>query len=626
MAASTPHDTLSRLRLLIGRFLLEPLRGNVVVLAAFVILCASFSGFVQLNHLADGALRWYGGYHTTDELSPKETQFFIAFVLLGGAATVCLAILVTRLFGEPLARFARARAARPRQTVLYLAAFALVATALVSWLALQHAPILNDEQQYLFQAELLRSGRMSTTLPEPLGPFRDAYSVQARGMWTGIYPWGHVAFLMPGVLVGFPQLVPHLCAAAAVLLAFWLGRELYPDDGATPLVAALVVATSPFIAFTCGTIHNSTSSMILVTTALAALTRAVRASSLGAAALAGLCFSLGLSSRPYNAVAVAIPSGALALALAWHLRRRPIRLALAFFVGLLPGVVLFLGTNYLVTGDPLVTPAHISMPEGLKIVGFGDGIPVGVLHTPLVAFGQAGTNLVRLLLWSTGSLVASLGLLGLLIGLRRSAADLMLLVPLAGLFGFYYFFYTSPATDTGPLYYLDLVPVLALIFARVASAAVLAMEDRARAFRRLCGAWLAALAVAFASWWPLQGIAAHRVTDNTLLPFRAVEAAGIHDAIVWFNSNRQLDSWTLPAPPPHPDLSDDVLFARFKDSWAIAMWRKYHDTRSFYRLNTGAVPPRVEPWEPQSDRKLEIRPPLAPAPKLPMPPPPSIEP
>src|SRR5215470_14898746 len=180
--------------------------------------------------------------------------------------------------------------------------------------------------------------------------------------------------------------------------------------------------------------------------------------------------------------------------------------------------------NYAITGDPMVTPAHLSMPEGMRIVGFGLGTPPGVLHTPLLAFGKAGTNLMRLVMWSTGSVVGGLGLLALLLGLRRRSTDLILLVPLAGIFGFYYFFYTSPASDTGPLYYLDLVPVLALVCARVAGTLATTAPDKARYLRRICGGWTAALVVAFVTWWPLQGIAAHRVTSNTLLPYRAVEA------------------------------------------------------------------------------------------------------
>jgi len=600
------------------------LRANFAVGLAAVVLVVLFYGFVRLNHLDDGALRVYGGTHTTDELPPKETQLFIGIVLLGGGATVCLALLFSRLLGDRLARFAVARAGKPRETILALAGFALFATAMVSWLALQHTPILNDEQQYLFQAELLRSGRLWCPLPEPLGPFRDPYSVQAHGMWTGIYPWGHVALLLPGLLVGFPQLVPHLCAPAAVLLAYWLGREIFPDDEAAPLVAGLVVATSPFIAFTCGTMHNSTSSMVLVTCGLAALARAVRLATPKFAALAGLCFGLALSSRPYNAVAVAIPSGVGALALAFYLRRRPIRLALGFFVGLLPGIALFLGMNYAITGDPMVTPAHLSMPEGMRIVGFGLGTPPGVVHTPLLAFGKAGTNLMRLVMWSTGSVVGGLGLLALLLGLRRRSTDLLLLVPLAGIFGFYYFFYTSPGSDTGPLYYLDLVPVLALILARAVGALAARQTDSALVLRRVSGGGLAAFAVALATFWPLEGISSHRVTDNTLLPFRAVEAAGIHNAMVWFNWNRQPDSWTLVPPPPSPDLDDDVLFVRYRDTWARALWLRYKDTRSFYRLNTGAVPPRVEPWDLKQERKLEIK--SSPPAEAPKPPPPVIEP
>ena len=99
------------------------------------------------------------------------------------------------------------------------------------------------------------------------------------------------------------------------------------------------------------------------------------------------------------------------------------------------------------------------------------------------------------------------------------------------------------------------------------------------------------------TWWPLEGIAAHRVTNNTLLPYRVVEAAGLHKAIVWFGWNAKAESWTLPPPPPKPDLSDDVLFLRYREAWARTMWEKYKGTRTFYRLNTYPAKPLLEPWE-----------------------------
>ncbi len=556
-------------------------------------------GFVVGQDLHVGVFRVYGG--TTDVMPHKETLFFVAVALLGTAATWYAALALERLAGERLLAGARRAALRPAVTVAALAGFAFLATALVSWLSLQHAPILLDEQLYEFQVNLLRAGGLTAPLPEPLGPWREFYAVQKEGIWTGIYPWGHVAALLPGYVVGFPVLVPHLCAAAAVVLTYLLGRELFPEDGATPLLGAAAVAVSPFVAFTCGTTHNVTTSMVLTNLGLLGLARAVSRASVGNALLAGLAFGLALHSRPLNAIGIAVPAGIVALATALRLGgRRPVLLALAFAAGLIPGIAGYFAINLAVTGDLMQTPAGLSMPKKLRIFGFGgDGMP-GVPHTPLLAFGKLGTNLVRMTMWTTGSIAALAGMLALAGGLRRRTFDLVLLLPVASIFGLYYFFFTSPAYDTGPLYYLDLVPACALALGRSA----VALADRTggpRAPRLGLALGLSAALVALATFWPMQGLAGRRVTDNTLLPYRTVERAGVtRDAIVWFNWNPYFKSWTLPPRPPKPDLSDDVLFAKYAKGWADELWERYRDERTFYQLVfDGEGGASLEVWYPE---------------------------
>ncbi len=576
-------------------------RTFAVVLPALltVVMGGLLYGFVRLNQLQLDKFRSYGGHWTTDMLPLKETQFFVAVALLGSGFIFFLAIALARSLALPLAGLGGVLTRRPGVTVAALAGLALLATALTSWLAIQHAPVLLDEMIYNFQAQLLERGKLYVPLSDVWEAFKSGYLVQEKGIWTGIYPWGHVAALLPGRAIGFAHLVPHLCAPLGVWLTYLLGKELFDDDKDTALLAAAVVATSPFIAFTCGTLHNVTTSMVLVTGGLYALVRATRRSSLGFAVLAGLLFGLDLHSRPYNAVSIAVPAGITALVVAIRLKKRPLRLALAFAVGLLPGIVLYLGINHLVTGDFMKTPAELSMKPGMKIFGFGEGIAHKIPHGPILAFGKAGTNLMRLTLWTSGSLVAALGVGGLLLGIRRRAADLLLLVPLFGLFGFYYFFYTSPGFDTGPLYYLDAVPLLALALGRVVSVVMrpdAAQPAAAERKRWVAAGATAALVFSLLVWWPIQGLAINKVTDNTLLPYRAVDAAGIHDAVVWFSMNPWRRSWSLPARPPQPDLGDDVLFAAYSPSNAVMLWQKWGGKKKFYKLMFDRSSTWLKPW------------------------------
>lgn len=570
---------------------------SVVAPALAAIACGvALLAFIVGHELHLGTFRIYS---TTDVMPLKETLFFVAMALFGTAATWFGAMALDRAAGFRLRDAARFLGERPVATVAALAGLGLLATALVSWLALQHTAVVLDEDLYRFQVDLLRAGKLYTTPPRPLGPFREFYSVQTRGVWTGIYPWGHIAMLLPGYVLNFPQLVPHLCAGAMVVLTYLLGKELFPEDKTTPLLAAGFVALSPFVAFTCGTTHNSTTSMAFVNLGLWALVRSVRRDAPLFAILAGLAFGAGLHSRPLNSVAVAVACGVIALVMAVRTRRRWWLLAAGFIAGVLPGLAAYFLINKAITGDPMMTPAVMSVPTKLKIFGF-DGTVIA--HTPLLAFGKSGTNLIRLTLWTTGSTLGAIALVAFLGGLRRRTSDLVLLAPVLAVFSCYYFYFTSPGSDTGPLYYADLVPALALVIGRT----LVALGDRLPEEGHLSmvrSTVVMSFVVALGSFWPMQGIAGHHVTDNNLQPYRAVERAGLHNAIVWFNRSPRFRSWKLTPIPPKPDLSDDVLYARYDEKNAVALWDKYGTTRSFYTLIFDPDKPddaSIEPWFPAS--------------------------
>jgi hypothetical protein len=556
-------------------------------------------GFINGHDLYLGTFRAYGV--STDIMPHKETAFFIALALLGTGASWYMAMLLVRLSGAWIARTARALVKRPRTVVAALAMFSVIATALVSWLSLQHTTVVLDEDLYRFQVDLLRDGVFYTDTPIPLEPFREFYSVQVRNVWTGIYAWGHIAALVPGYVIGFPQLLGHICAPIAVVLTYLLGRELFPDDEASPLIAAAVTALSPFLAFTCATTHNSITSLVFTNVGLLGLIRGVRRGSAPFAFLAGLVLGAAIHSRPLSAIAIAAPVGFMALVVGVRMKRPVIRLIVAFILGLLPGILMYFWINWHITGDPMMTTVTMSHPATLRIFGF-ENTPIP--HTPLLAFGKSGTNLIRMLLWTTGSLFGAFTLMGLVGGLRRRTLDLLLLVPVFTCFFCYYFYFTSPVSDTGPLYYLDLVPLLALISGRTITAFVERLPpatDPTTPDRRLAivgAGFVASYLVALATFWPMQGIAGRSVTNNNLLPYRAVEKAGIHNAIVFFNRNPNNKSWKLTPIPPKPDLSDDVIYARYEVIYSPVLYNRYHDTRSFFMLHFDEENVTIEPWYP----------------------------
>src|SRR5262249_6227290 len=105
-----------------------------------------------------------------------------------------------------------------------------------------------------------------------------------------------------------------------------------------------------------------------------------------------------------------------------------------------------------------------------------------------------------------------------------------------------------------------------------------------------------ALVAAFGSFWPSQIRSISRSADAVLAPYRAVEAAAIHHAIVFWHGFPARRSDVTEPPLPGPDLDDDILYARDRrdnDLLAAAF-----PDRKLYVIRYEHGEPVVKPWEP----------------------------
>jgi hypothetical protein len=83
-----------------------------------------------------------------------------------------------------------------------------------------------------------------------------------------------------------------------------------------------------------------------------------------------------------------------------------------------------------------------------------------------------------------------------------------------------------------------------------------------------------------------QAITLSALSETILAPLRAVEKAGVHNALV-FTANRNSPkavSWVYYAPLPKPDFSDDVLYVQDVNLQSDLSFAARHPQRSAYRL------------------------------------------
>jgi hypothetical protein len=268
---------------------------------------------------------------------------------------------LTAVESPPRAERRAHRAWRPAPGLLALALClaAFLGAAAVATVIFDRLPHVEDEVAFLFQARTLAAGRL--TLPAPAEPdfFYLPFVLVHDGQWFGKYPPGYPAVLALGLLSGQPWLLNPLAGALCVGLTFLLGRRLY--NTAAGLLAAALLATSPFLLIQAGSFLSHVASLAWALLALLLAEWATRRRSALAAAGVGLACGALLLTRPLTALGLGLPLAVwLALTLARDRRLALVWLpALATFGACLAAL---LGYNHLTTGDPLRSAYELWWP------------------------------------------------------------------------------------------------------------------------------------------------------------------------------------------------------------------------------------------------------------------------
>ncbi|WP_430505635.1 ArnT family glycosyltransferase [Haloparvum sp. PAK95] len=276
---------------------------------------------------------------------------------------------------------------RPRVATLALATLAAVVAVLVATRVFPHHSLNHDEGVYLQQAAMLLAGELFLNPPVD-GPFRPWFFVESeRGLYSKYAPLPAATFALGKLLGGYVVALAGV-AASLVALTVGLGRELF--DARTGLLAGAFLLASPLFLVQAGVyLPYAVTTALNLTFALAYL-RAERLGSTRMAAVAGAAVALAFFARPYTALLFAIPFilhavWTLVAARAWRVltarwsaaastgadaatRNLVARRVLTAGLGTL-GVLVTLGYNAVVTGDPLLFPYQAFAPE--DGIGFG---------------------------------------------------------------------------------------------------------------------------------------------------------------------------------------------------------------------------------------------------------------
>lgn len=435
--------------------------------------------------------------------------------------------------------------------------------------ALDFHPITEDEKTYLFQARLLVSGRLTIPEAPEHRSFLQPFLVSRDGVVSGQYFWAQPALMAIGETFRWPWLAVGLEIGVAVFFSGKLAADL-TDDGRVGLVAAAIVASSPLVIETGATLHNANLAIACAASALWGLARLARASAQEkrfAPTLAlGIATGVALNNRLLDHAALLV-GATLVVVLrdrgrAVHVFRRII----PAIVVSLPFIVALALANKAVTGSPFVTGYDLfNEKNGWKTMGFGEG-PFGIERDVASAAAHGFTVWGLLASFVSGSPFSLLVLLAPVLGgrsrrLRTIAAALLM----CAVYTFAYFFYCGASlTQTGPVYFDALMPVIAGAIAVAAVDLHDAVAEAQPEWRRLVPSVLVAQTfAAVVVFWPSQIAELVRLRTSAASCEDLVASHGIKSALVFVRADRaRPDSWVAHPPMARPQLDDDVLFVR----------------------------------------------------------------
>ncbi len=467
--------------------------------------------------------------------------------------------------------------------VCLFAASVGLAILLLQLYVFQGDPVATDENAYLFQARIFAEGRLWAPAPAEGTRLDFFFSMInfTEERWFSRYPFGHPLALAPGVLIGYPYLVPLLMGLASVLVTRAFARRVYDD--ATATVAVLLLGSSPFFLAMHATLLSHTTGLLALSLFALTCLKAFDSTQYRWGLLAGAFAGFALNTRPFTAVLMVWPF------LAWGVWRwaRSRSATLRNQLGCISIVgVLFVGAyffyNWALTGMWWVTPYALYNPT--ERLGFVFVDMTEIQHTPRAGIENTLDGLSSLSHWWLG-LPALCGLLVLLPFQRLKWVDVALLLSGISVVVGHFFFYFYGIGAVGPVYYFETLFPLSLLGARCV---MVAWESQRLRLVGTVALGRAAVVCCIPIWiLSLGGFWWHRVPTlhDELAPqrhFEAVVANRVDRSALVFVEGRTIPEWRAVGYDPFAASRDVVYMWTEGNEEHLAVMELYPKRHAYY--------------------------------------------
>jgi hypothetical protein len=326
---------------------------------------------------------------------------------------------------------------------LAIAGVTIAIAVTLSYALFDLRPVIQDSQAQIFHARIFASGRLVAPSPPSPEHFLADHVITEPAFFSQ-YPPGHIAVLVPGVILGATWLVNPVLGALALLLIRRVGAALHGER--TGRRAAMLGLVSPFVLLMSSEAMNHATTLVLVGLQILGVVHALRRGSLGWAVIAGVAAGAQILVRPISAVGIGLPLAIYVLA---HAPRRW-REVIAMGGAAVAVASLLLAFNAATTGD--ATMMGYTLRWGAThTLGFHPS-PWGAPHTPAAGLDHTLSNLVGWNLFLFGGPLPAMFLvsLGAIRDRARGITIALALMPVCTLAIYFFYFFQDLAF--GPRY------------------------------------------------------------------------------------------------------------------------------------------------------------------------------
>ncbi len=538
----------------------------------FLVVAKEFNFFVETTtyYYPYSKLTWEDDYTQSRMrfISPQLLAYQISsiFLLLPGIVFLSMGLSGSR--GLNLNNYFRKVSEKTNITafVIIIAIVVAVIIYLLASFIFSYTPITDDEGAYLFQSQIFSEGKLYYPLPPSPENFANKFIILKDGKWCSKYPFGYPLVLAIGTILSFPYIVPIFFGALSILLISLVIKNIYGEEQNFRFVLfpiLLFFLLSPFFLLTSSTLLAHSFNLFLLLVFILCIIKTYNSNNLIYPFLAGLTIGWAFNVRQLTAIAWGFP---VFIFVVYMLIRNFKGWLLKIFVMGVPFLVFIIAYFYYsraITGSFLLAPFNFYDPT--EKLGFTKVLSIGYQHTPLLGLTNLFTSLLKINIYMLGWSLPLLFVFYFLIFGKKNKWERLLVYITVSHFFFYLFYYSPGVSDTGPVYYYELLFPLVLFTVRGINLLQRQMSKVSIKENYLSNLlpMFVILSIIFnlLIFLPQRLIHISNLTYTTNIPYQKMHQRNVHNAIV-FIDKLYYSGWRLGYKYCSPDLEDDIIYVK----------------------------------------------------------------